>query len=288
MALATNKLTLAWLNLIERASLSGGSYTAARPLANAQVRELQERSRTVDTTPASTQCLISLDRRRTIGALAIAAHNLSVDAKVRLRVRDNEDATLYDSDWLAAWRPILGLNQVEWEDDNWWSRQLDSEQRAEYTPLFWHFFEPVTSAHSVLLEIDDVDNEDGFVEFGRLVVANVWQPRINHSWGSAWGLEDATQVTANERRTAEFFDDGPRRRTFAAALDYLEAEEAFGELSRMQRLLGISGEVVITDQLVDTPQSHQRTMLARLIQLDPFTHPNADDWRTTLALREIL
>lgn len=288
MPLALRTVTLGWPNYIERCTLSGGSYTAQRPLANAQVRELQERCRTTDTALASTQFLAALDRRRTIGAVAIAAHNLSVDATVRIRVRDQADATLYDSGELLAWRPILSINQVEWEDDNWWSRQLDAEQRQEYTPLFWHFFEPVTSCYSVLVEISDAGNEDGFIEFGRILIAGLWQPKVNMSFGSLWGLDDATEIETTDGRENEFFNEGPRRRTFTANLDNLEAEEAFNELSRMRRVLGVSGEVLVTDQIIDTPQSHQKTMLARHAELDPVSHPYALNWRTAINLREIL
>ena len=127
-----------------------------------------------------------------------------------------------------------------------------------------------------------------YIEFGRIILAGVWQPRINMSFGSAWGYDDATEVELTEGRDAEFFNVGPRRRTFSADLDNLEAEEAFNELSRMRRILGVSGEVLVTDQIIDTPQSHQKTMLARFTELDPVRHPYALNWRSSINLREIL
>ncbi|MCK5769464.1 hypothetical protein [Algiphilus sp.] len=288
MALAQHKLTLAWPNLIDRCTLSGGSYTAARPLAHAQVRELQERSRTSDAATDSTQLLVTLDQRRTLGGFGIAAHNLSVDATVRIRVRDDSDTTVLDSGHLPAWPGILLPDQLEWEDDNYWFGQLTAEMRAEYTPLFAWFFGPVVPAYSVLVEITDTANADGYIEFGRLFLGNAWQPGINMSYDSQWGHDDATTVEETVDAGAEFFDEAPRRRTFACGLDYLDANDAFNQLFRMQRVQGISGEILIADQLAATPQSHMKTMLARLTQLDPVSHPYHDNWRNTLAAREIL
>lgn len=288
MTLSMHKLTICWPNLVDRFTLSGGSYTSARPLANAQVRELQERSRTADAAEASTQFLATFDQRRTVGCVAIAAHNLSTNATVRIRVRDDGDATVYDSGALLAWPGLLGPEQLEWEDDNYWSGQLTAEMRAEYTPLFAHIFESVVPAHSVLVEISDTGNADGYVEFGRVFIGNVWQPAINMNYGSEWGHDDATTVTETEGAGAEFFDEGPRRRTFACELANLTASEAFNQLARMQRVQGISRELLIADELAQTPQSYQRTMLARLTSLDPIRHPYHRNWRKSIAAREIL
>lgn len=288
MTLALHKLTLAWPNLVDGSSVSGGSYTSARPLGNVQQRELAERARSVDTDPANTQLLIEFDRRRTIGFIGIAAHNLSPDATFRAYVRDAADAVVVDTGDVLAWPPVLGLEQVAWEDPNFWTRQLDSEQRAEYTPFAWHVFEPTSLAHSVLLEINDAGNPDGYVEFGRVIVADVWQPDTNMSFGSQWGHDDSTTVQETEDGSAEFFDEAPRRRTFSAELGRLDQNEAFDVIARMQRVQGTSREIVILNELADTPQRHRRSMLARLVELDPITHPYAHNWTSSIAGREIL
>ena len=288
MALDSRKVTLAPFNYVDKFTLSGGSYTAAKPLALAQTRDLGEFARTTDATTGSTQLLMTFDKRRTIGFVGIYVHNLSTDATVRVYVRDAADATVYDSGAFPAWPPVLGLHQVAWQDPNWWSRQPSEEDRAQYKAFAWHAFEPVATAYSVLLEIQDPNNSDGYVEFARLIVSDLWQPTWNMEWDNAWGYDPTTKVEAGDQPGVEFFQEGPNRRTFTFELGGLDVQEAFDQIARMQNVLGISGEIVVAHELADTPQRYSRTMVARLTQLDPIRHPNTVFHRTGMALLELI
>lgn len=287
MALSLDKVTLCWPNYIDLATLSGGSYEASRPLANAQVRELQELARTTDATTTNTKLTITLDKRRTLGAIGIAAHNLSSEASIRFTIKDDNPAIVHQSEWLNAWPSVLGLDQLEWEDDNFWLGQLNDEQRAEYTALVTYVFDLVVASYTVEIEIDDTANADGYVEFGRLFIGPNWQPENNMSYGAGWGTDDSSTVDESEGSEAEFFDEGPRRRTFNFALDVLDVEEAYSQIYRMQNVQGTTREVIVIHELQDTPQKHQRTMLARLQSLDPLTTDYHTNWRNSIRAREI-
>lgn len=287
MALDTNKITLARFNAIDRCILSGGSYTAEKPLSNAQIRDLAEYCRTTDTAPANTQFEITLDKRRTIGYVGIAGHNLTVDALARVRVYDDEDEVVHDSGWFLVWPAVLGIHQVAWGDPNFWNRQPDVDDRAEYKERVDCLFEPVSSTYSVLVEIDDEDNPDGYIEFSRPLLCEVWQPTTNMSFGSQWGYEDTSTINGGDLPGVEFYRTGPRKRTFSCELERLEADEAFNEIARMQNVLGITGEVVVFNDLRDTPQRYSKTMLARMTELNPITHPHALHWRAGLAFLEL-
>ena len=81
-------ITLGWNNRTDSGTLSGGSWQSTLPLSNLQTRQVQKVARTLDAAVASTQFLIDLGQARTIGALALVVHNISVTGEVRITGSD--------------------------------------------------------------------------------------------------------------------------------------------------------------------------------------------------------
>lgn len=80
-------------NRINEAALSGGAWLAALPLANVQNETLGKVARSVDLLPASTLMNLDLGESKNIRALDLRKHNLSLDAKFRVRATDEQPAT---------------------------------------------------------------------------------------------------------------------------------------------------------------------------------------------------
>lgn len=277
-----NKIALCYPNYTDRSDcvVSGGSWQTTLPITNVKNRVIKKRARSVDLSLVSTQFEVTWGRPSPILCLALAGHNLSVEAKVNIKVYDDSSKTnlFYDSGWVDVWPPIYNSLDLEWEYDNFWLGRLDEEQRQDFTPLFVHFFETQDSvpvAKYLTVEIDDPLNPDGYVEIGRLFFSDVWQPTRNASLGLSFKHNTSTDVETTLDDT-EYFDIRRVRRSVSLQLDRIPAQDAFGRIFSIQRLLGIHGEVLFAYTTSDDIYSYERRFLGRLSELDPISEPYVD------------
>lgn len=283
------KITLCWPNLVGRATLSGGAYVDTLPLSLVQDPILAVRCKSVDADPASTWFDLVLDTPRPMQVLAIAAHNFSAAASYRVRIyRDAEQQDLlWDSEWRTVWPQLFATSELEWEYDNFWLGTIEEEDRALYTPLLTVFTDDVLLATSARVEIEDVGNGEGAIRFGRLFVADAWQPAYNASFGLRHGFDIATQHAEAGDRT-EYAEVKRQRRTASLALEHLSEEEAYQRIYSMQRTQGTHREVLYAVNLRAAPETFSRTFLGRLQTPDPLDHPYAHTHTASLNLMEIL
>ena len=224
---------------------------------------------------------------RPCGVVALAAHNLSVDATWRIQVWSDTDGLLEDSGERLIWPGVFQSYELLWEDDNFWTGQPSAEDLERFTPLATWWFDRAWVTHRVTIDITDPGNPDGYIEIGRVVLADVWQPQYNMSYGIQWAYVDPTEVDEALDGT-EHFDERPQVRTVSMAFDWLDEFEAFARMFRMRRDLGISRELLFAYRLKQDSTYIQRTMLARALESDPLTHPNAVRHAHSVALKEIL
>lgn len=283
-----NKLTICWPNRADQASLSGGNWSTSLPLANVQDRIFAKPARSVGVTTTATKMTVALDKSRAIAAVALAAHNLSAAATVRVRAYDDYAQTtlLYDSGQVMAWPSFYQLEQYEWEDNSYWLGDQTLDVASDYTPLATIFFSDIVVPRSLLIEITDTSNAAGYVEIGRLFVANAWQPEINQSYGVQMGYDNSTAVEEADDGT-EYFDRRRQRRTIDTVLAYLSQTE-FGSMYGMQRDMGIDKEILVAFELDQSPEFFYRTFIGRLSKVNPITHPYLGAYSFPLSIREIL
>lgn len=284
-------ILLAWNNRTDEGTLSGGSWTATLPLANLQNRQVQKVARSSNATTAATQFTIDLGQPRNIGVLALVVHNISVAGTVRVIGSDNPAFTspLYDSGAVAVWPTgVIPAELLEWEEDNFWLGTLSQQARAGYqSPFILR-----TGANGQVLrywrvEISDTTNSDGYVQIGRLFMAQAWTPGVNYAYGAALGYEDPTLVDTS-LSGAEFFDVRSRSRKFRFGLQYLEATEAYAYALELQRTAGISGEVLLVPDSDDAPNAFRRNYVGRLSQVAPVTQPLPDGYEAAFEIKELL
>lgn len=291
MALDPQRLVLCWPNYIDGATLSGGGYVPTLPLDHAQDRRFAVIAKSASLDPADTQFTITLPRRRPVSVLAIPAHNLSPFAEIRVRVyRDAARADeQWDSGWRDVWPVVYGLEDVVWGDDNFWNRRLDADARDSYTPLLTMLFDDTYISTAVTVELNDPENASGAVIFGRVFLADAWQPRFNMSLGVRYGYDSGTEIsTAGDAARTEYADRVTPKRTVQFDLGHLDEAEAFLRLHRLQRTEDIVGEVLFMHSITPSPANFARAMIGRQQSLDPLAQPYQLGHSNSISLLEIL
>lgn len=282
---------LAWQNRTDEGTLTGGSWLSALPLVNLQNRQVQKVARSTNALLASTKFDIDLGATRTVGVLALIVQNMSVSAKVRITGASSSSYTSpeYQSAWVDVWPSgVIAQDLLEWEDDNFWLGTMTSEQRAGYQSPFIHLLPTAQALRYWRVEIDDTTNSVGYVQIGRLFIAKGWTPTVNYAYGAGLGYQDPTPVETS-LSGAEFFDIRSKYRVMSFSLEYITDTEAYNYALELQRLAGVSGEVlVVPDGGTDLGQQPLRSYVGRLKQLGPVKHPKPAAFTVDFEVKELL
>lgn len=282
-------ILLAWPNLTDTGTLSGGAWQPALPLSALQDRVIAHPARSIDTAAASTQFVLDLGRQRAARLIALAGHSCSSTA--RWRVTAAADAAFtelaYAGDWLPVWPEVYAWDEPEWEDEPWWDLRPSEDERGAFTALAWTLLPSAVVAGAWRVEIDDAVNPAGYVDVGRLVIAPAWQPAGNAGYGLSFGYETGTRVEASLGGT-EYFDRRRPTRSTRFQLDWLDADERLRVLD-LQREVGIDGEVFYCED----PDASGRTALrtawfARLRTLTALEYPYYATHSAAFELTELI
>lgn len=281
-------LILSYPNRADAATLTGGSWQATLPVTNLQNRLQAVVARSSDATTTNTQFKIDLGKSRVIDVLALCGHNFSLEAQVKITASDVSDYSVltHDSDWFVVWPALFSTLALEWEDDNWWSGQIDEETRASYPANV--IYRPVqVAARYWKVEIDDTANTDGYVQIGRLFLGSAWQPLVNYDYGWSLGFESDTTVE-KALGGQEYFDRRTGRRVFRCQLSWLSEQEAYERAWEIQRQLGHDGEVFVMADPDNNLYENRLAFLARLRQLTPIENPYYAYHKQSFEIAELL
>lgn len=284
-----DKIALCWPNRIDEATLSvdaPGAWSTSHPLALVQNGVFQKQARSDGLSDVN--LIATFPRSRSIGVIGLPANNLSVTATWRVRGWYDDALTdeVLDSGFMDVWPASIPPEDLEWEDDNWWDGRPSDEERALYTPLAVYFIDPAPTCRAIRIDIVDDDNPDGYIALGRVFVAPAWQPDVNISYGGEYGHQIDTTVSKVE--DTEYFDPLTPRRRFVMPLQHLDETEAFQKIFRMQRELGIHGELLVAADLNPGPLFLSRTFIGRLVNADPLRNPYLENYSTSLQVMEKL
>lgn len=258
-----SNLILGYGNLIDAATLSGGSWEAALPLANLQSRVLSKAARSTNDDAASTLINIDLGSAQAVRAFGAIRSNISASgATYRLRGSDDNSfaTSLFDSGTVSANAQtpdlIIGLSST-------------------ITARYWR------------LEIVDTANAVGYVQIGRLFIGPALAPADNYSFGAEIGYQSRTGVQSS-LSGVDFFDSKVGRRLFAFQLDWLTAAEAYTSVLALHRTCDIAGEVLLIVDPADTTYNQQRHFLGRLQQLSSIKNPYLTNHQAGFEVLEII
>lgn len=278
-------ITIGYPNRIDSATLSGGSWETTLPRSNIQDRRLSKLART---TAAGASLTIDLGSAKTIGILAIAAHNFSSAATIRLEGDDASgfSSLNYDSGTISAY-PTGSIPQelLEWEDDNFWLGTISEEAIAGYRSPFILVIPSKPVLRYWRITIADASNPDGYTQMGRVFIGDAWTSEYNYSFGASLKFSDPT-VVMESLGGEEYFDVRKNPREHEFTLQFLSETEAYARVIDMQRYAGVSGEVLVVPNSDDTSNGFRRNFLGRMVDLGGFSDVNYDQRSATLRIKE--
>lgn len=197
----------------------------------------------------------------------------------------------YETGYMDVWPSgVIPQDLLEWEDDNFWLGTISQQARAGFQSPYIHKLNsasPVTSRYW-RVEILDSNNSDGYVQIGRLFMARGWTPVVNYAYGASIGYQDPTPIDT-ALSGAEYFDVRNKFRVLNFTLDYLTDSEAYNYALELQRLAGVSGEVlVMPDGGEDISVQPLRSFVGRLRQIGAVRHPNPTAYSVSFEVKELL
>ena len=282
-----SNVLLGYPNRINEATLAGGWWVAGLPLSMLKNRVYPAVARSADLVSTSTQFTISLPVSRGISLFALAAHTLSDAAQWRVTVYSDAFTTVaQQTAWTDAWADAAS-STLEWENDNFWTMKLSAEDIARYTSLSILLLSQPAFTRWLKVEILDTTNTAGYVQIGRCLVCDAWQPRINMSYGHSLQYETDTTIEKALDGT-EYFNRQRGRRVAKFTLDWLDEDEAMTRNLGMQRDVGIDGEIVLIDNPAAAGYQLERQFVGRLRQLSAIENPYYAVYKNALEIVELI
>jgi hypothetical protein len=285
-------LKLLWRNLarLNHATLSGGSWQGALPLANLQNTVIAKVARSASLSLASTKINIDLGATALgYDTVALVNHNLSSTALIRITLSNVSDYSVlsYDSGWLFAYAPLYAPDVLMWEEDNWYFGTVADDDLDKYQRTFFAVLDPVQTARYARIEIDDGANADGYFQAGRMLLGQALTFSVNYDFGSGLGWVDDS-VISRSLSGAIYADKRKKRRRFTFKSAFISDNTAYSEVFEMQGLLGVSGEVLVIADADDTLNGFRRNFLGRLATLDAIEHYKADLNSAAFTIEELI
>jgi hypothetical protein len=187
----------------------------------------------------------------------------------------------------GVWPSIYQSTDLEWEADEFWTGIISEEDRAGYRWNMVHILPQTFYKRYWLVEIDDTTNAAGYVQIGRLFVSNGWSPALNMSYRqsiqyeSRDGIEEAYDGT-------EYFDERAQPRVERFSLDHMATDEAMAMALDMQRIAGVTKEVMFIYDPTEAIHFYRRSFLGRLRSLNPIEQAMYETHSNAMEIKELL
>jgi hypothetical protein len=279
-------IVISWPNYIAQASLSSpNAWVSTLPLANLRDPVFSNLAKV-----SATEATINAEFAdfTQIGTIALANHNLSSNATVRVFLYYDAAQTelIYDSGLVDVWTRVYNSLDLLWEDPSFWDGRPSNEDRAAYTTLFYTYMPQNYGVKSVKIVIDDSANPDGFLSFGRLMLSKYFSPNYNASYGLKYTPKSNTSLTfCNGTAYAR---EAKQNRLVTFNLDYLSKNEAFKKIWSAMRSQDISKEVLYSEHKTRDQYSIETSIMGRFEQLSPVDQPSFSLFSNAINLIEIL
>lgn len=262
-----SNLIFGFPNLIDAATLSGGSWTGA-DLTKIQNRYLRDYAISADLDPASTRLDIALAKSYLVRVLAIPSHNLTVNATIRIQAsEDSGFGTLaYDSTAIPAWI-APNSSQVDWEADVDYGLYRPTD--ADIGFRAWcavHCMPDGVQARYWRVLIDDGANAEGVVKIGRVFIGGGFVASINPSYGASLSVETATEVDLASSGHESFRRKEPYR-VFRFDMGMVSDERAISRHLEMLLRAGIDREVMAVLYPEATRDQQRQAFMGRIRRL---------------------
>ena len=267
---------IAYGNLADTCTLSGGSWNSTYPLNNLKTRLISVVARSTNALAASTTFTAALLASSPIGALSLEGTNASVNAQVRWRTYSDAGLTalIYDSGLLDIYPDgTMAFGSVHYGAANWWTARPLPADLARFQRGMRHIATTKAAAQYIKCEIVDTANPDGYFQAGRLFVGDVFQPGAGLNYGAAMQLKPLSQVTRSLSGAKQFIKRRPMF-TMPVVFGQLTEAEAMRVLD-LQAQVDVTGEVILVWDPADKAFRFRKSLYGELAQLDPLQYPTA-------------
>lgn len=246
------------------ATLDGGSWTL--PLVNLQDPELALIARSQSADADHARFSVRFTREQTLKAFFLGYTNLTITAGISLIGYFDEGRTdIAFRKRFHAYPPVAFTGDLDWRAPNWWSGRPPAESLEGFTQNAFVVFDEDVRARVIDVEIEDPGNPDGFIDFGRLLCLNGWQPVSNYVLGGSLAFETDT-VIEKSMSGAEFADVREPFRVYNIGFQHLPEQQALDQGLEMIRRQGIHGEILVVDDFAPL-NLHRLSFLARPRQM---------------------
>lgn len=278
-------------NLIDAATLSGGSWVGSLPLNNLKARALAKVARSASLTFANTKFAIDHGASKPVRIVGLVNHSMQLSAQFRVVGGSDpgfSTGVLYDSGWLDVWPSVYSTLSLEWSSNNFWGGRYTDAERTGITPTRGLILPSTVSARYWQIEVKDAANTDGFIQIGRVFIGAAWQTQVNALYGAtsiAWETNTEIQAAISG---AEYFDRRTPYRVARFSTEYMTETEGMASAFEIQRQSGLDGEVFFVHDPDDVAHALRRQFLGRLRELSPVEYPYVGLTKTGWEVKELL
>jgi hypothetical protein len=231
-------------------TLSGGSWNASYPETNLQLLPLSRVARTTNATTPNTSIIATSATPKQAGIVALARHNMSLSATIRVLVwSDAAMSTLvYDSSYINVWAGSVTATDIAGSICTWFHR----------------FAAVGTTVGAIRLDINDTGNTDGYVQAGYLEIASVFEVTYNPDWGMNYGFRWRSQTT-EAIGGALYVDRRAKPRVVKGVFKYSPRDEAMAKHFERERQLDLDQPILFVPFPGETTHLNRTVMLARQV-----------------------
>ena len=281
-------LFVAYDNFFDSATLAGGSWEGTLPLANLQKQQPSTVARSTNDDAASTVMTIDLGARKTINVVSLIHHNFSNDATWQIQIGNDSgySTNIVDTGAVDVVDATEAFGELQWGEFTWGGKPTDAVL-ATFRPIaFYYSATPILAQH-VKIIISDASNSDNYVQVGRAYVAAAFTPTNNVAYGLETSFVDNSRSVIS-RGGQVYVDTVPKRRRFGFRFHYMDEDEAFSEANEIQRLKGLSGDVLMAIDVDDTTHRMRQSCYGRLATLQPLTAETTGQFSMDMAIEELI
>lgn len=286
MSALTDNILLGWRDRIAGATLSAGSWRAALPLSNVATTQYPQVARSTNAALASTKFQADFGAARVLRVVALCNHNLSQASVWRVSLGTTAGGSdVYAGTWMPVWRMSWDNELLQWESPSWWAGTGPDEYTGHPYPALcvlpdWY------SARYLTVELDDTSNPDGYVQIGRALACNAFQPACN----AAYGIRDGwTDLSTSSRADSGALWVAARRRLRTVQFQLDQLSQAEGDtLHEMMRSAGTIGEVLYVPLPSDPGVAQRYGFAGTLAELSMLDYPSWATRALPVRLQEIV
>ena len=224
-------ITFIYDNPVDTATLTPSSEVAMMPAENLKTRPRTEKWRT--TGCASESLVIYTPECPQMNALAIVEHNLSRTAQIRVQAaNDNSWASTPVDVTFDAHEAIYGYGEGGFGEGGFGGGRVYAPNRLQ--ELVLKFIDELLGAEPAgykykKITFIDPDNEDGYLEMGRIYLAPYYESTRNYNKGARVSFIDLSTVDYSESGVP-FTDERPILLEAQLNISNIETGELYNQL----------------------------------------------------------